>query len=166
MEQPLDKSRGLNRRKGAVGMRRPIAALLLAIAGFLQPEVAGSAEIAVRVTVLTFARVETFSALESVHLSPAQAQARQLTVPGAVSAAVVSSGSSYGLDLEILDPLVAQVEVEGLGRRMVVGPAGHRERFSAARGRSTVTLTYVVTYREGVTAGQRPAPLSVRFDLS
>lgn len=148
--------------------RRLIVGLLAAIPAFPQPALSDTDQRLFSVVTMlqSVARVEVLSNVNSVFLSPEQAQERRLVVPGAVLIELLTSRGGYGLDLDILDPLVASVEIDGLGRKVVVGPGGHHEWFPTIKRRATIRLTYVVTYLEGVTAGQRPAPLSVRFDLS
>jgi hypothetical protein len=68
------------------------------------------------------------------------------------------------LHLAITDPEVEKVEVTGLGRPVTLGRSGHHESL-VSEARTTLELSYVVTYSGNVKAGARPIPVKVSFDL-
>jgi hypothetical protein len=71
--------------------------------------------------------------------------------------------SSYEIRLEITDPDVLAVEIEGLGGRVTVQHGGTEVRFNPAREEG-YTRRHVLDYRvflaEGARPGQRPLPVA------
>lgn len=142
-----------------------LLATALALPQAASPASAGS-DFNVRVTLQPTARVEVLSSVASFDLTPADASSLRAAIPAALSMRILTTQRAYSVDLAVTDPAVAQVEVLGLGRKVVVGAEGYRDSFSSPGGQTSVTLAYVVTYRQGVKSGQRANPLRATVDLS
>jgi len=116
------------------------------------------------VTVHSASRVEMGAVAKSAKItSPGTARA-SFNVSNALTIRAPAVGG-YTLRLEIIDPAVTAIDVHGLpghvhltgGVAEVFVPAG------ASGDQGELTLSYLVTYGDGVLPPERPTPLRVTF---
>ena len=124
----------------------------------------GAGHAAARASLDFAVRIPPVLALRTLHSRATidAADAEAVEVADAASFEIRSNLAAYGLRFEIRDPDVASVEIEGLGRAVVVPPTGRVVRFVTGRGerRFQRTLAYRVTYRHGTRPGRRPMPIA------
>lgn len=122
------------------------------------------AAIDIRVVVPPVMRLRTVASRATIEVGADEAARGLATVAGAAILDIVCNRRAFALRLDIVDPAVAAVEVEGLGHPVRALPGGTTVYIpvrAAAERRQQRTLDYRVHYAPGTTAGRRPMPVAI-----
>jgi len=124
--------------------------------------ISASAGLAFSIRIPPLLRLRTLRAQPLIEVPPVRNAVVEL--PEAIELEVQSNMKSYyELRLEITDPDVLAVEVEGFGRKLTVTPGGASIRMQPGanpeRARKHL-LHYRVLYAEGARSGPRPVPVT------